>query len=162
MDKHRLGQVRGGEARRGGCLTPHQEISKAAIGLLADKPRTGKDEYLQDTEIPGFRLRKTPSGTILFLFTGRIRNGQGTNKNKLIKRTIGLAFGQGAMAVSKARVEAQALRDAIAKGVDPADELRAKAEASEAAKRKQDEALKLREWTPAFALDHMLQWRAAK
>jgi len=137
-------------------------IDKAAIERLAKRPRTGADEVVQDSETPGFRLRRTAAGTVLFIFQGRVRGGEGINKGKVVKRTIGPAKGRGAIAVSKARMEATALREALAKGIDPADELRAAADAAEAAKLKREREQDLKKWTTAYALEHMLEWRASR
>jgi len=138
----------------------HEEIARATVDRLAKQGRSAKDQYVQDTEVPGFRLRKTPTGTLVFLFVGRVRGGEGANKNKLVKRTIGPAKGKGAITVAKARVEAVKLRDALAKGINPADELLAQAEAAEAAKRSREEQKAIKEWTPAYALSDLITERA--
>lgn len=140
----------------------HEIIDKAAIERLAKRPRTVVDLVVQDSELPGFRLRRTPAGTVLFIFQGRVRGGEGVNKGKVVKRTIGPARGRGAITVSKARMEAAALREALAKGIDPADELRAAAEAAEAASAKRERERDLERWTTKFALEHMLTWRATR
>lgn len=141
---------------------PPEEITKATIDRLAKRPKSVRDEYIQDAEIPGFKLRRTRQGTVVFFFHGRVRGGEGATKGKLVKRTIGRAKGKGAISVAKARAEAVALRDALAKGVDPAEELRAKAEAAEAKQREREQEKALRTWTPAHALTHMLEWRASR
>ncbi|WP_028080520.1 Arm DNA-binding domain-containing protein [Solimonas soli] len=141
---------------------PAEEITKATIDRLAKRPKSERDEYVQDTEVPGFKLRRTRQGTIVFFFHGRVRGGEGTTKGKLVKRTIGRAKGKGAISVAKARAEAVALRDALAKGVDPAEELRAKADAAEAKQREREQQKVLSTWTPAYALTHMLEWRASR
>lgn len=145
-----------------GGTTPHEEITKQVIDRLSKKPPSGKDEYIQDSELPGFRLRKTPAGTILFLFVGRIRGGEGANKQKLVKRSIGFARGKGAISVAKARAAASAMRDGLAKGIDPSDELQAKAESAEAAKQKRIRDEEYKQWTPAYALEHMIEWRQSR
>lgn len=140
----------------------HEEITKATVDRLAKLPQTGKDVFVPDTELPGFRLRRTPNGTVLFMFTGRIKGGEGANKNKLVTRSIGRAHGKGAITVAKARAEAVALREALARGINPEDERRAAAEAAEAAQRERERQATVREWTPAYALTHMLEWRASR
>jgi integrase len=141
---------------------PAEEITKATIDRLAKRPASGRDEYIQDSEVPGFKLRRTRQGTIVFFFHGRVRGGEGATKGKPVKRTIGRAKGKGAISVAKARAEAVALRDALAKGIDPAEELRVKAAAAEAAQREREQQAAVREWTPAYALAHMLEWRASR
>ena len=141
---------------------PPEEITKATIDRLARRPVSGRDEYVQDTEVPGFKLRRTRQGTIVFLFHGRVRGGVGPNRGRPIKRTLGRAKGKGAMTVTKARAEAVALREALAQGIDPAERLRAAAEAAEAARRQREQEAAHREWTPAYALEHMLEWRASR
>ena len=134
-----------------------EEITKATIDRLAKRPVSGRDEYIQDADLPGFKLRRTRQGTIVFLFHGRVRNGEGDTKGKLVKRTLGRAKGKGAISISKARAEAVALRDATAKGIDPTEQLKAADEATQAAKRQREREATIREWTPAFALEHMLR-----
>jgi hypothetical protein len=60
---------------------PHEAITKATVTRLAKLPKSVKDVYVTDSELPGFRLRRTPSGTLIFEFRGRIRGGEGTHKN---------------------------------------------------------------------------------
>jgi integrase len=142
--------------------TTREEITKATIERLHAMTGASADVYVQDSEIPGFKLRRTKQGTIVFLFHGRIRNGEGANKNKLVKRTIGTAKGEGSISIFKARAEASTLREALAKGLDPADELHARAEGAEAARRLREQQALHRVWTAAYALEHMLEWRASR
>jgi hypothetical protein len=67
----------------------HEEITKATIERLARMPKGGADVYIDDTELPGFRLRRTPTNTIVFLFVDRVRWRRRKHKNKLIKQNTG-------------------------------------------------------------------------
>lgn len=155
VDNTRLAQ-----AVRQGAIREH--IVKATVDRLARLPKGGIDVYVQDTELPGFRLRRSPACGVFFLASGRIRGGEGINKNRMVKQTLGPAVGKGAITVAKARLLAAALRDQLAQGINPEDERRAKADAAEAVRRGDERQRELEQWTVAYALKHMLEWRAAR
>lgn len=142
---------------------PPEEITKALIDRLAREPGSAKDTYIQDTEVPGFKVRKKKhNGAISFVFIGRVRGGE----HQIVNRTIGLARGKGAMTLTAARAKAVKLRDKLSEGIDPLQEQRAreleqrgKAEADKA-KRKEDD--RLSKWTVGFALEDFLTWRQSR
>lgn len=87
MSKGMLRLVANNEAVKVRETQPAEEITKATIDRLTKRPKSGRDEYIQDAEVPGFKLRRTRQGTVVFFFHGRVRGGEGATKGKLVKRS---------------------------------------------------------------------------
>jgi integrase len=155
----------GGTDERKTISPPSEEITQAAIARLAKwpkqspegKPDKVRDEYLNDSELPGFRLRRTPLGTITFEFRGRVRGVK--DYKKLVMVPLGKA---GEITPAKARAKAITIRDELARGINPAEQKKAAAEAAIAAEKRRKQQATIREWTLAFALERMLEAKAAK
>jgi len=91
-------------------VIPPRKITKKAINALnqMDRPYT-----LWDTEIKGFGVRVLPSGQMAYVAQFRLGKGRGA---RLFKKRID---GVGSISLEKARLRAEAWRDAAANGIDP-------------------------------------------
>lgn len=138
------------------------ELTTAHIKAL--RARSDASEVrIGDSIEPGLYLRRDPrKGSVGFIYRGRIRGAEGAPIRKLkldIKPTD-------AKSIAKARAQAAEIRSKLAAGIDPSAERRVKAAeiaaATQALADQQQREAELRRWTPAFAVEHLIEWRAAR
>lgn len=128
-------------------------ITAALVKQVARAAASDSDRYIQDSEVAGFKLlRRKGEGKprLSFVFIGRVKGA-----GKVLKVTLGPAFGRGAMNVTKARAEALRHSEACREGRNRVAEQKernavAAATASDAGRR---------QWTIAYAFDDFLRYR---
>jgi integrase len=97
---------------------PRGKITKRSVDAFISQDR---DSYLWDDDLPGFGLKVTPEGRMVYLIQYRL----GGRKGRTRRVTVGL---HGTLTPDKARIEAKRLLGEVAAGRDPA-EVRDKAKA---------------------------------
>jgi hypothetical protein len=129
-------------------------FTAALVKQIARAPVSGSDRYIQDAEVTGFKLmRRKGDGKprLSFVFIGRVKGA-----GKLLKVTIGPAYGRGAMSITKARAEALRHSEACREGRNRVAEQKEKNAAAAAVA---DESGKRTQWTIAYAFADFLRYR---
>ncbi|MFC4251513.1 tyrosine-type recombinase/integrase [Sinimarinibacterium flocculans] len=129
-------------------------ITPALIKQLARQGASESDRYIQDSEVSGFKLlrRRGPGRPrLVFQFIGRVKGA-----GKVLKVTIGPAYGRGAVTLAKARAEALRHSEACREGRNRVAEQKERNAAVAAAAHQSGNRA---QWTIQYAFDDLLRYR---